>query len=314
MRKITTMLLIALSAATYSATVFGQGHNNLHFNAHHITSEMVSFNQDMRKLWEDHIVWTRNVILNIIDNLPGTNEAVARLLQNQTDIGNAIKPFYGNAAGEELTRLLNGHITTAAMLLIALRDNDAAGLSSASDAWYANADSIAQFLHTANPDNWPLADLNDMMVMHLDLTTSEAVARKNADYAADVAAYDSVHQEILEMADMLSMGIIKQFPMEFRGNGHRFAEQNVNLDDVTILAQNAPNPFNDQTVIYYYVPEDAGSAEIQFFNENGTLIKTVAIEKGEGSVTVHAVSLMKGTYTYSLIADGMIIQSKKMVH
>lgn len=314
MRKITSMLLIVLSAATYNASVFAQGHHNNHFNSHHITTEMVTFNQDMRKLWEDHIVWTRNVILNILDNLPGTNEAVSRLLQNQTDIGDAIKPFYGNAAGDELTRLLNGHITTAAALLIALRDDDAAGLAAANDAWYANADSIAEFLNSANPDNWPLADLEDMMDMHLDLTTSEAVARKNADYAADVAAYDNIHLEILDMADMLSMGIIKQFPVEFRGNGHRFAEQNVNLDNETILAQNAPNPFDDQTVIYYYVPEEAGNAEIQFFNENGTLIKTVAIEKGEGSVTVHALSLKKGTYTYSLIADGRIIESKKMIH
>ena len=47
----------------------------------------------MHKLWEDHIVWTRNVILNIIDDLPGTDQAVNRLLQNQDDIGNAVKPF-----------------------------------------------------------------------------------------------------------------------------------------------------------------------------------------------------------------------------
>ena len=53
----------------------------------------------MHKLWEDHIVWTRNVILNIMDDLPGTDQAVARLLQNQDDIGNAVKPFYGEAGG-----------------------------------------------------------------------------------------------------------------------------------------------------------------------------------------------------------------------
>jgi len=60
----------------------------------------------MHKLWEDHITWTRNVILNIMDGLPGTDQAVTRLLKNQDDIGNAIKPYYGDAAGTELTRLL----------------------------------------------------------------------------------------------------------------------------------------------------------------------------------------------------------------
>ena len=315
MRKITIMLLITLSAATYKVPVLAQGNHNHHFNPHHITGAMVEFNQDMRKLWEDHITWTRNVICNILDNLPGTNEAVARLLQNQTDIGDAIKPFYGNAAGDQLTSLLNGHITTAAALLIALRDDDAAGLAAANDAWYANADSIVDFLHSANPDNWPLTELDEMMDDHLDLTTSEAVARKNGDYSADVEAYDNVHLEILEMADFLSLGIIKQFPMEFRNNGNRFAQQDVNLnDEESILTQNSPNPFNEQTVITYFIPENTGNAEIQFFNENGSLIKSVAIEKGEGSITVHATNLRKGTYTYSLVADGRVIESKKMIH
>jgi len=75
----------------------------------------------MHKLWEDHVTWTRNVILNIIDDLPGTQQAVDRLLKNQDDIGNAIKPVYGDAAGTELTRLLKEHITTAADLLKAAK-------------------------------------------------------------------------------------------------------------------------------------------------------------------------------------------------
>src|SRR5678810_1217360 len=78
------------------------------------TSKSEQLRMAMHKLWEDHIVWTRNVILNIMDDLPGTDQAVARLLSNQDDIGNAVKPFYGEAGGKELTRLLKEHITTAA--------------------------------------------------------------------------------------------------------------------------------------------------------------------------------------------------------
>src|ERR1051325_11274941 len=69
---------------------------------------------NMRKLWEDHITWTRNVICCLVDNLPGTDQAVKRLLKNQDDIGNAIKPVYGADAGSKLTALLHDHITTAA--------------------------------------------------------------------------------------------------------------------------------------------------------------------------------------------------------
>jgi len=168
----------------------------------------------MHKLWEDHIVWTRNVILNIMDDLPGTDQAVNRLLQNQDDIGNAVKPFYGEAGGKELTRLLREHITIAADLLKAAKTGNNSAFDIANKKWFANADEISGFLSKANT-NWKLNDMKKMMNDHLTLTTDEAVARLKKDYAADVKAYDKVHEEILMMADMLTDGIIKQFPGKF---------------------------------------------------------------------------------------------------
>ena len=90
-------------------------------------------------------------------------------------------------------------------------------MESAAAAWYANAHDIAVALHGLNADQWPLADLDAMMKDHLDLTLEEAVARLEGRYADDVAAYDAVHAGILTMADMLSDGIIRQFPDRFRG-------------------------------------------------------------------------------------------------
>jgi hypothetical protein len=170
----------------------------------------------MRKLWEDHITWTRNVIISVDAGLPDLNTVVARLLQNQTDIGNAIKPYYGDAAGNQLTALLRQHILGAADVLVALKAGDQSALQAALTAWYANAHDIAVFLSTANPKNWPLAEMDQMMKDHLDATTREAVARNQGDWSADVAAYDAVHLQILSMADMLSSGIIAQFPKKFR--------------------------------------------------------------------------------------------------
>ena len=168
----------------------------------------------MHKLWEDHIVWTRNVILNIMDDLPGTEQAVNRLLSNQDDIGNAVKPFYGEAGGKELTRLLKEHITTAADLLKAAKAGNNSAFDAANKKWSANADEISDFLSKANP-NWKLNDMKKMMHDHLTFTTDEAVARLKKDYTADVKAYDKVHNEILMMADMLTDGLIKQFPGKF---------------------------------------------------------------------------------------------------
>lgn len=170
---------------------------------------------DMRKLWEDHVTWTRNVVLNIIDDLPGTDEAVKRLMRNQDDIGNAIKPYYGEEAGKKLTDLLHTHISQAADLLKAAKKDDNAAFEAVNKKWKENADEISTFLSKANP-NWKLAEMKKMMQDHLAFTTEEAVARKKKDYAADVIAYDKVHDEILEMSDMLSMGIIQQFPDKFK--------------------------------------------------------------------------------------------------
>ena len=170
---------------------------------------------DMRKLWEDHIIWTRNVIFNIIDGLPGTTEAVNRLLQNQVDIGNAIKPYYGDAAGNKLTALLKEHITTAAEIVTAARAGDKPKQDDATKRWFANADQIAAFLSDANPKSWPRSEMQKMMRDHLNLTTEEAVARLQSNWAADIAAYDKVHDQILHMADMLTKGIVNQFPNKF---------------------------------------------------------------------------------------------------
>ncbi len=175
-----------------------------------------AFRNAMRALWEDHIAWTRLYIVSVAADLPDKDATAQRLLRNQADIGNAIKSFYGNAAGDRLTALLRGHILTAAELLAAAKAGDTAKVGEASKRWYANADEIAAFLSSANPKSWPPSEMKVMMKEHLDLTLEEASARLKGDWAADIAAYDKVHKQILHMADMLSAGIIRQFPAKFR--------------------------------------------------------------------------------------------------
>jgi hypothetical protein len=174
------------------------------------------FRQAMRKLWEDHITWTRVYIIAAVAGLPETDAAAQRLLQNQVDIGNAVKPFYGEQAGDQLTALLKQHILIAVDLLAAARAGDTAKFNDANQRWYDNANQIAAFLHTANPDSWALADMQTMMKSHLELTLAEASARLDSNWPGDVAAYDQVHNEILQMAGMLTQGIIAQFPDKFK--------------------------------------------------------------------------------------------------
>jgi hypothetical protein len=178
-----------------------------------------ALHDQMRTLWGgDHIVWTRCFIISagtLPDNLPDIGPTTDRLLENQTAIGDAFKPFYGADAGNHLTALLRTHIITAAQLVFAAKAGNDAGVAAASAAWYANAHEIAEFLHSLNPRNWSVAAVESLLDRHLDLTLDEAVARLQHRFADDIAAYDRVHAEILQLADALSNGIIAQFPQKF---------------------------------------------------------------------------------------------------
>ena len=179
------------------------------------TPAQVAFHDQMRKLWEDHVTWTRLAIVTFADNSAGFQATATRLLQNQTDIGNAIKPFYGDAAGAHLTALLDDHINIAVELLVAAKAGDTGAFNDASARWYANANDIADFLASANPRSWTQEQLRASMKTHLDQTLAEAAHELGGDYAASVADYEAVHQHILAMADLLSSGIIRQFPSRF---------------------------------------------------------------------------------------------------
>jgi hypothetical protein len=179
------------------------------------SSKRFALRTQMRKLWEDHIVWTRQFIVSSVADLPDAGTAAERLLLNQEHIGNAIAAYYGEEAGDAVTALLKDHILIAADLLTAAKDDDDDAVAEASQRWDDNAVAIATFLSDANPRNWPADEMTSMMREHLDLTLAEAVARLNSDWDGDVAAYDEIHRQILHMADMVTRGIVRQFPKRF---------------------------------------------------------------------------------------------------
>ncbi len=170
---------------------------------------------DMRKLWEDHIVYTRNYIISDLANLDDVEPVADRLMKNQDNIGNAIMPFYGDKAGEKLASLLREHIQLAVDVLNAAKARDKAGAENSSKKWYANADEIADFLSKANP-HWPKETIKDMLDKHLGYTIEEATARLKKDWVADIEAYDKNHTHMLMFSDLLVDGIVKQFPRKFK--------------------------------------------------------------------------------------------------
>jgi hypothetical protein len=262
----------------------------------------MAFHDSMRELWGDHVTYTRNVIISAAADLPDTGVVVQRLLQNQDEIGNAIKPYYGEAAGNQLAALLRSHIQLAGRVLATakgtshtmgaaysgqddmsahtmagmrsgdstkirstdttqiksnsqyptatgrgtdttraaattlpagryattrtsdstkmqsgawMQSTDSTTLNAAIAALRANGDSIATFLSSANPRNWSRATLQGAMQMHITLLLQEATTRLKGDWTANLAAFEAGQHQALQMADMLSDGIMKQFPSRF---------------------------------------------------------------------------------------------------
>jgi hypothetical protein len=196
-----------------AAPSHGPGH---HHATRGLTQKQVALHDGMRRLWEDHITWTRLAIISLTTNSPDTEATVGRLLKNQTDIGNAVKPFYGRKAGNELTKQLRSHILIAAEVIAAAKAGDSAKLADAQARWAKNGDDTAAVLASVNPRYWKLSRMKAELRMHLKLTTDEAVARLKGDWNADVAAYEKVHTHMLHFSDVLSDGLMKQFPRRFR--------------------------------------------------------------------------------------------------
>jgi hypothetical protein len=259
----------------------------------------------MRELWGDHIVYTRNFIVSAAAAQADTSEVLQRLLRNQDEIGEAIKPYYGDAAGTQLASLLRNHIQLAGKALVTAKGTstamttgmnmqdsrmtdtvsvrtdsaqmkaqyptaagrmsdtakvkgsvtvradttqknppsnpagyaqnrdytstqssqaqmgqqvaqvDSNALNQAVTALKANGDSIAAFLTQANPRGFQREAIRTAIQMHLTLLLQEVTAHLRKDWSGSIAAFDESQRQAQQMADVLSDGIMKQFPSRF---------------------------------------------------------------------------------------------------
>jgi hypothetical protein len=221
-RRFTLAWLIAVAGVTVVLAVSGTRESHAADSHRHgaavrlHTNKEVAFHDAMRALWEAHGSWTHMVIVSFAGNLPNLPAEEQVLLQNQVDIGNAVKPYYGAAAGTKLTELLRAHILGAVNVLEAAKSGDKNRLAQAEAAWSVNGRQIADFLHAANPRFLSRTAARKMMKIHLEQVIEQAVDELTGNYAAGARAFAPYMRHILDMADMISDGIIRQFPARFR--------------------------------------------------------------------------------------------------
>ena len=205
--------VVAISSLSYAEAAKGKMMDKIGSETRRTKADL-DLRSAMRKLWEEHIVYTRNYIISALADLEDVNAIAGRLLKNQDDTGDAIKPYYGEEAGKKLAALLRDHIMIAAEVVKAAK-TDNKELVTVQTKWSANTDDIAAFLGSINP-NWAGNDMRAMLHKHLEYVTGEVVSRLKKDWAADIDAYDQGHRHMLTFADMLTDGIVKQFPDKFK--------------------------------------------------------------------------------------------------
>lgn len=194
-----------------------QGHSqmSLQHYAGGISKAEQTLSNHMRLLWEQHIYWTRMVILSIAFGLPDAEFVTNRLLRNPKDFEAALRPFYGEGIAAKFAGLFTSHLTIAAELVKAAKAGNSAAAADAEKRWYANADQIAAFLGSINP-YWSEQEWRKMLYDHLAMTKTEAVDILTPKYEDSISMFENIEQQALAMADVMTQGIAKQFSQYFR--------------------------------------------------------------------------------------------------
>lgn len=208
------MLAVALVFSVTPLAVFAQANKADKKDKVCLSPKMVKLRSDMQKVWIDHTIWTRSYIVSAISDRADQKDVLDRLLRNQQDIGNVFKPYYGEAFGNKLADLLREHILIAGKIVAAAKAGNQEEVKKLEVDWHKNADEIAKFLSAANP-NWQFKELQDMLYTHLQLITDIVLSCLKGDWKADIAATDKNEIHMIHFADILTEGIVKQFPDKF---------------------------------------------------------------------------------------------------
>jgi len=169
----------------------------------------------MNLVWEQHIMWTRMLLISIAENLKDLDATQARLLRNPKDIANVFRTYYGNNVASQIEKLLTEHLVIGKNIIVALKNNNEKEATELNKKWYKNADDMAELFSRINPF-YSKEEVRNMFYEHLKLTTNEVKARLKGNYVADINAYDIVQKEILKMAHFFVDGIVRQFPNLFK--------------------------------------------------------------------------------------------------
>ncbi len=170
-----------------------------------------------RDLWTDHICWVRNVILETkYGDQAAAKVAEERVVRDAKGIAGAIMPYYGKEASDKLFGLLAGHYGAIKDYMNATFSNNKVAEDKAAEMLKKNANEIAVFLSSANP-NWSKDVLESVLIAHggHHMTDINEISKK--DFSGDAKTWEAMKRHVYVISGVLSDGIVKQFPDTFKG-------------------------------------------------------------------------------------------------
>lgn len=176
--------------------------------------DVIDTSNQMRLAWLQHVYWVRMLMISIIDRLKDEEAVTNRLMESPAEIAAVFEPFYGPEVLQAIVSQITDHLRIGGALITALRDGQQQEAASLNTQWYQNAAMIAQLFAAINP-YYSEEEVREMMNRHLELTAKEVMARLAGKYAEDIQAFGQVEEEVLEMADYFTSGLLNQFPEQF---------------------------------------------------------------------------------------------------
>lgn len=181
----------------------GQMENNMQMDE-------LDLNNDMRKSWVQHVFWILLFQTSLFNKLANLEEVQNRLMQTPEDIAEVFEKFYPRSTVNQLTQLIAEHTRLAGEIMKAMQDNDMQRADQLETQWHQNAENIARALANANSD-YSYDEILRMLNRHLDMLRRQMTADLNKDYDDVIRLSDENENQILELADYLTKGLLEQF-------------------------------------------------------------------------------------------------------
>lgn len=175
-----------------------------------VFEDEIELNNDMRKAWMQHIYWLRMFMSSLFENLEDIDAVEARLMRTPEDIASVMDKFYPQAQILQLMQLLGEHTDMGTQIMKAMQDNDMQAAERLERQWYQNAEKIAALLAGLNTE-YTYEDILRELSRHMDMTRRQMTAAMNHEHDEEIRIFDESENQILELADYLTSGLLKQF-------------------------------------------------------------------------------------------------------